>query len=94
MTSRSYCPKCGAGLVSEPIGAPLHCKHCGWHLLTIAEWQQLSPLEQGYTYYMQASWPTSPLSSIENPHDEETDDWLKFREGVRRGVLDAQDSEE
>ena len=30
-----YCPACSAGLVSEPIGAPLRCKQCGWYINTI-----------------------------------------------------------
>jgi hypothetical protein len=52
-TTRHHCPACG-GLISEPIDAPLHCKHCDWHLITLKEWRELTPLQQGYAHYMQS----------------------------------------
>lgn len=92
--ARHYCPACGAGLVSEPIGAPLRCKHCDWHLVTLAEWQQLPPHDQGYLLYAQGSWPTSELTSVKNPHEAGSAAWKAFREGARRATLNAQDGEE
>jgi hypothetical protein len=89
-----YCPKCGAGLVSEPIGAPLRCKHCQWHLVSIAEWKALPPFDQGYLLYMQGEWPTSALVQEKNPYAEGTAQWEKFCEGERRAMMSAQDSEE
>jgi hypothetical protein len=95
MTRQSYCPSCGAGLVSEPIGAPLGCKNCRWYLIGLAEWkQQLSPFEQGYTLYMQAAWPTSELAGEKNPYAEGTPEWREFCHGERRAVTEAQDGEE
>jgi hypothetical protein len=89
-----HCPKCGAALVSEPIGSPYRCKHCDWHLVTIAEWRKLSAFQQGYVHYMQASWPTSELAAAGNHYGAGTAPWHDFREGARRAVLDAQDGEE
>lgn len=91
---RHYCPACGAGLVSEPIGAPLKCKHCGWHLISLEAWRKLTPFSQGYALYMQASWPTSPLANVTNPYLQGSSDWDAFRGGEQRGALDAQDGEE
>ena len=94
MTTRHYCPACGAGLVSEPIGAPLHCKHCGWHLVSIAAWRKLSPFRQGYTLYAQGYWPTSELAHEKNPYAEGTPKWTEFCQGEQRATLNTQDSEE
>lgn len=91
---KDYCPSCGAGLVSEPIGAPLKCKHCGWHLITLAAWKELPPFRQGYALYAQGSWPTSELSRAKNPYAEGTAAWEKFREGEHRAMLGALDGEE
>lgn len=91
---RHYCPACGAGLVSEPIGSPLKCKHCGWHLVTLAAWKKLSPFGQGYALYMQSNWPTSEIAKQTNPYAEGSDEWNEFRRGEQRGALDAQDGEE
>jgi hypothetical protein len=89
-----YCPACGAGLVSEPIGAPLRCKNCRWHLVTRTEWKRLSPSEQGYIHYRQCSWPTSELADEKNPYKEGTPAWTAFREGAARATMSAQDGEE
>jgi DNA-directed RNA polymerase subunit RPC12/RpoP len=88
------CPACGAGLVSEPIGAPLRCKHCGWHLITLATWRELSPFGKGYAHYMQSAWPTSELAGQKNPYDRGTPDWTDFCRGEARAMQDAQDGEE
>ena len=89
-----YCPACGAGLVSEPIGAPLRCKHCGWYLVTLDAWKKLPPSGQGYALYMQGSWPTSEIASETNPYTEGTPECTAFRQGEERAMLDAQDGEE
>ena len=94
MTERHYCPSCGAALVSEPIGAPFRCKHCGWHLVTLKAWRKLEPFRQGYVFYAQASWQTSELKGEKNPYAEGTAQWTAFREGEHRAMLDAQDGEE
>ena len=94
MTARHYCPGCGAGLVSEPIGAPLRCKHCDWHLVSRAKWQTLTPRQQGYVLYAQGDWPTSELTDLKNPYDKGTAAWEEFREGEAYGARVAQDSEE
>lgn len=94
MTARHYCPACGAGLVSEPIGAPLRCKSCHWHLVTLVEWRAMTPFQKGYTIYAQGSWPMSELAGAKNPYDAGTPDWTEFCHGERRAMLDAQDGEE
>ncbi len=94
MTNRHYCPACGGGLVSEPINAPLRCKHCHWHLISLADWRTLPPFQQGYTLYMQGAWPTSELTREKNPYGEGTPQWTKFRQGEQCAMRDAQDGEE
>jgi hypothetical protein len=91
---KDYCPACGAGLIAEPVGAPLRCKHCGWHLVTRKAWHELPPFGQGYAFYMQSAWPTSELKDEKNPYAEGTAEWSAFRQGEQRGMLDAQDGEE
>lgn len=91
---RHYCPACGAGLVSEPIGFSLKCKHCGWHLITLEEWKRLTPFRQGYASYMQGGWPTSEIADEKNPHAEGSSEWTAFQQGEQRAMLDVQDGEE
>ena len=93
-TVRHYCPACGAGLVSEPIGASLRCKHCGWHLVTLKAWRKLPPFDQGYTLYAQGSWPTSQIAQEKNPYAESTPACTAFRQGEQRATQDTQDGEE
>ena len=93
-SDRYYCPSCGAGLVSEPVSAPLRCKRCGWHLVTLAAWKKLPPFRQGYALYTQGSWPTSEIARETNPYTEGTSEWTAFQQGEQRAVLDAQDGEE
>lgn len=88
------CPKCGAGFMSEPIGASLRCKHCDWYLIALAEWKTLPPFDQGYVLYMQGAWATSELAEQKNPYKEGTDEWREFCHGERRAMISAQDSEE
>lgn len=80
--------------MSAPIGAPLTCKHCGWHLVTLAAWRSLPPLRQGYLLYMQAAWPGSELADATNPHPIGTPAHVDFVHGQRRAMLDVQDGEE
>lgn len=94
LPQRDYCPACGAGLDSEPIGFPLKCKHCGWHLVSRKEWQKLAPFRQGYIFYMQSSWQTSELKGEKNPYAEGSPQWTEFREGEQRAMLSTQDGEE
>ena len=94
MTARHHCPACGAGLVSEPIGTSLRCKHCSWHLVSIDAWRKLSPFRQGYTLYAQGSWPTSELARAKNPYEEGTPAWTQFRHGEHRAAINTQDGEE
>lgn len=91
---KDHCPACGAGLVSEPIGAPLKCKHCGWHLVTLEAWRRLPPFQQGYALYMQGNWSTSELAREKNPYAEGSPEYAEFCHGERRAVLDAQDGKE
>jgi hypothetical protein len=91
---RHCCPSCGAGLVSEPVGAPLACGRCGWHLVTLDAWKKLPPFRQGYALYMQGSWPTSEIAKETNPYAEGTSDWTAFSEGEQRAAMAAQDGEE
>jgi hypothetical protein len=94
VTERHDCPACGAGLISEPIGAPLRCKRCGWYLITRAEWEKLTPLQQGFTLYMQSDWPTSELYGLKNPYALGTTKWEAFCQGEQRAARSAQDDEE
>lgn len=94
MSEQHACPACHATLVSEPDGASLHCPACRWHLITLKEWRELPPLQQGYALYMQSSWPTSELAKVENPYAANTPAWRAFRDGERRATLSAQDGEE
>ena len=64
-------------------------------LITLDAWKELPPKTQGYAWYMQAEWPGSELKDVKkNPYPEGSAAHAAFEEGVRRGVLEAQDSEE
>lgn len=94
MKERHYCPACGAGLVAEPIGSSLRCKHCSWYLVSLTAWKRLPPFDQGHTLYMQGSWTTSELAGQVNPYAEGTSEWTAFCQGEQRAMLSAQDGEE
>ena len=64
------------------------------HLISLAEWQGLTPYEQGFVLYMQASWPGSELEGLQNPHAPGSRAHAEFKRGEQRSVLVAQDSEE
>ena len=89
-----YCPPCGAGLVSDPPGTSLRCTRCAWGLISREEWAKLTPFDQGFALYMQASWPTSELADAKNPYKKDTAEWTAFRDGEQRAMLDVQDGEE
>ena len=91
---RLDCPSCGACLVSESSGASLSCKHCVWRLITLEAWRKMTPFQQGYTLYMQGSWPTSEIENEKNPYVEGSSAWTEFKQGGERAMLHAQDSEE
>ena len=53
-------------------------------LITLAEYNALTPYRQGYTYYYQASWPDSPIpetGNTGNPYAEGTIEAEHFRAG-------------
>jgi hypothetical protein len=89
-----HCPACGATLAVQPAGTPLRCASCTWRLITLAEWQQLPPSDQGYVMYTQAAWPTSPLARVKNPYAKASAEWKQFEAGELRAVMAAQDGEE
>jgi DNA-directed RNA polymerase subunit RPC12/RpoP len=94
MKTTHYCPPCGAALISDPPGTSLRCTHCAWRLISLAEWKQLSPFEQGFAHYMQASWPTSELKGAKNPYATHSLKWSAFQLGAERAMLGVQDGEE
>lgn len=94
VSERHYCPSCRSGLAAKPIGAPLRCKHCDWHLVSLSEWQTLPPFQQGFVMYMQAAWPTSELASVKNPYPEKSPKWEKFNQGEQQAYLNVLDGEE
>lgn len=105
LTEALGCPRCGAHLLLDPDpppliadpATPLLCcakPRCGWYLLSRVAWLKLSPSEQGFILYMQASWPTSELHGLTNPHAHGTPAWEEFQQGEQRAVLLTQDSEE
>lgn len=87
------CPACGRELDADPHAA-LSCKSCNWHLVTRAEWEALSPFQQGFTLYMQSAWPTSELRGEKNPYAANTPAWSAFQEGGHRAMLCTTDGEE
>jgi hypothetical protein len=63
-------------------------------LITLSAWRELPPKTQGYALYMQGALPGSELKDATNPYPLGSFAHANFEEGVRRGVLEAQDSEE
>lgn len=63
-------------------------------LITLSQWRELPPKTQGYAWYMQAELPGSELKAQKNPYAPGTAAYRAFEDGVFRGVLEAQDSEE
>jgi len=63
-------------------------------LITLAEWKQLPPFDQGFLHYLQEAWPTSELKGEKNPYAKDSPEWSAFRQGAQRAMLDVQDGEE
>lgn len=63
-------------------------------LLTLVEYNALTPFQQGYIHYMQAGWPKSELKGLSNPYVLDTPEYKKWNEGQTRACLDVQDGEE
>lgn len=54
----------------------------------------MPPQQQGYTLYVESSWPGSELAGITNPYKVGTKAHGEFRHGEYLATLMAQDSEE
>lgn len=63
-------------------------------LIPLTEWRAMPPKTQGYVWYMQADLPGSELKNERNPYEVGTPAYVAFEDGVQRGILAAQDSEE
>ena len=63
-------------------------------LVTKAEYDTLCPNEQGLIVYLESDWPGSELKGLTNPYLEGTTEHEQWDDGMMRGVLFAQDSEE
>lgn len=63
-------------------------------LTTRDEWLKMPPQQQGYTLYVESSWPGSELAGITNPYKVGTKAHGEFRHGEYLATLMAQDSEE
>lgn len=64
-------------------------------LITLKEYETLTPSEKGYVVYAQAELPGSELKDHQtNPYRFGSDKWKQFAEGQFQACLDAQDSEE
>lgn len=63
-------------------------------LYTKAEYDQMSPVTQGFWQYMDGDWPGSELKGLTNPYPEGTADHQEWERGQALGVQAAQDSEE
>ena len=62
-------------------------------LITKAEWDRLTPKQQGYAQYMQGAWPGSELKRLKNPYKRGTDEYDQYKRGQAVAVQDAQDSD-
>ncbi len=78
-----------------------HVFECGYReepkvrLITLAEFEHMTPFIQGYVIYMQADLDGSELKNHQdNPYTPETKQHLAFQEGSMKAMLDVQDGEE
>lgn len=85
------CPSCYAASLREE---PIHCTRCGWSLTTLAKWRTLSPVRQGWVFYMESSWPTSELAQQQNPYEIGSKRRAEFCRGEMLATRSAQDGEE
>jgi hypothetical protein len=102
------CPHCGKHVALRKLhfvpAAPLpkdfyphKCKtcDCGKRHITLKEFNELSPYQQGYFSYMQAAHSGSELRDRQaNTYLKGTQKWEQFQNGQQAAVLEAQDSEE
>lgn len=63
-------------------------------LLTLEEYESLSPYKKGYVSYLQSSWPESELPEDVNPFGEDTTGYHQFNDGAFHAMIDVQDSVE
>jgi hypothetical protein len=63
-------------------------------IITKEAWEKLSPRSKGYVLYMQGELPGSELKGLNNPYRKGSANAVKFEEGERIAVLEAQDSED
>jgi hypothetical protein len=63
-------------------------------LLTLAEYQRLTPRQQGYVQYAQGAWPGSELCDLSNPYSLGTKEYEEWVIGQQVACEQAQDSEE
>jgi len=71
----------------------MHKCGCGKHHVTKAEYDKLTPRQQGYVVYMQAAHPHSELKHVENHYPLYSKQWKEYEEGAVKACLEAQDSE-
>ena len=55
-------------------------------LITKAEYDKLTPRQQGYIQYMQGEWPGSKLKYCHNSYPEGSAEYLSFIAGQMDGV--------
>lgn len=63
-------------------------------LVTLKEYKQMTPFEQGYAVYMQAAYHGSELKDERNPYTTGTASWRSWNLGNERAMIAAQDCEE
>lgn len=64
----------------------------GQHRFTRAEYDRLTPLQQGLISYLQGAWNKNVPE--ECPHPRDSKQAREWHEGQRRGVLIAQDGDD
>lgn len=62
-------------------------------LVTRAEWERMTPWEQGYALFWQAEQRGSELRGLTCPYAHGTPERAMFVRGEQAAMLDAQDSE-
>ena len=70
-------------LIAESVG----------ELLTLEEYNELTPLEKGFAHYMQSNWKESPIPE-ETPYKEGTKEYEDFNDGGFRAMIAAQNFED
>lgn len=62
-------------------------------LLTLEQYQALTPGQQGYAHYMQAEWPESPIPK-DCPYAKGTPESEAFGQGSFAAMLACQEMDE